>query len=98
MSCIFTHRIRSTSAQVIHTVSVGCELYMKLRELACRCTEVCSTVGHLQPVHSLCDCPPMQALKSVVLYVLLAPYDNEQSDLKHRIYEEKQLEQLPLYQ
>ncbi|XP_064405875.1 26S proteasome non-ATPase regulatory subunit 12-like [Halichondria panicea] len=38
-----------------------------------------------------------EALKSIVLYVLLAPFDNEQSDLKHRIYEEKQLEQIPLY-
>ncbi|KAJ3583222.1 hypothetical protein NHX12_034176, partial [Muraenolepis orangiensis] len=38
-----------------------------------------------------------QALKSVVLYVILAPYDNEQSDLVHRINTDKKLEELPKY-
>uniref|UniRef100_A0AAZ3RX20 PSMD12/CSN4-like N-terminal domain-containing protein n=1 Tax=Oncorhynchus tshawytscha TaxID=74940 RepID=A0AAZ3RX20_ONCTS len=37
------------------------------------------------------------ALKSVVLYVILAPYDNEQSDLVHRINEDKKLEEIPKY-
>lgn len=32
-----------------------------------------------------------------MLYVLLAPLDNEQSDLLHRIYEEKKLSLVPLY-
>ncbi len=41
--------------------------------------------------------PLPQYLKNVVLYVLLAPYDHEQSDLKHRVYEEKKLQQLPIY-
>ena len=36
-------------------------------------------------------------LKNVVLYVLLAPFDHEQSDLMHRVFQEKKLEQLPLY-
>lgn len=39
----------------------------------------------------------MQALKSAVLFLLLARYNNEQSDLMHRIYEEKQLQHIPLY-
>uniref|UniRef100_UPI0035902E5B 26S proteasome non-ATPase regulatory subunit 12 n=1 Tax=Myxine glutinosa TaxID=7769 RepID=UPI0035902E5B len=38
-----------------------------------------------------------QALKSVVLYVVLAPYDNEQSDLVHRIGQERKLEELSVY-
>ncbi|KAI7807403.1 26S proteasome non-ATPase regulatory subunit 12 [Triplophysa rosa] len=38
-----------------------------------------------------------QALKSVVLYVILAPYDNEQSDLVHRISTDKKLEEIPTY-
>ncbi|XP_041076259.1 26S proteasome non-ATPase regulatory subunit 12-like [Polyodon spathula] len=38
-----------------------------------------------------------QALKSVVLYVILAPYDNEQSDLVHRINTDKKLEDIPKY-
>ena len=39
----------------------------------------------------------MQTLKNMVLYVLLAPFDHEQSDLLHRVYEEKQLQELPVY-
>ncbi|XP_055038462.1 26S proteasome non-ATPase regulatory subunit 12 [Paramisgurnus dabryanus] len=38
-----------------------------------------------------------QALKSVVLYVILAPYDNEQSDLVQRISTDKKLEEIPKY-
>ncbi|PVD34828.1 hypothetical protein C0Q70_06107 [Pomacea canaliculata] len=38
-----------------------------------------------------------EALKCVVLYLVLAPYDNEQSDLIHRVKEDKNLEQLPVY-
>ncbi|XP_020367063.1 26S proteasome non-ATPase regulatory subunit 12 [Rhincodon typus] len=38
-----------------------------------------------------------QALKSVVLYAILAPYDNEQSDLVHRISLDKRLEEIPKY-
>uniref|UniRef100_A0A8C1XIH8 26S proteasome non-ATPase regulatory subunit 12 n=2 Tax=Cyprinus carpio TaxID=7962 RepID=A0A8C1XIH8_CYPCA len=38
-----------------------------------------------------------QALKSVVLYVILAPYENEQSDLVHRISIDKKLEEIPKY-
>ncbi|CAD7675041.1 unnamed protein product [Nyctereutes procyonoides] len=36
-----------------------------------------------------------QALKSVVLYVILASFDNEQSDLVHRISGDKELEEIP---
>ena len=39
----------------------------------------------------------IQALKNMVLYVLLAPYDHEQSDLLHRVHQEKKLEKLPVY-
>nr|CAB3265238.1 26S proteasome non-ATPase regulatory subunit 12-like [Phallusia mammillata] len=38
-----------------------------------------------------------QALKSVVLYVLLSPHDNEQSDMLERVKQEKQLEDIPKY-
>ena len=36
-------------------------------------------------------------LKHVVLYIILAPYDNEQSDLLHRIKDDKTLEEIPMY-
>ncbi|XP_019613775.1 PREDICTED: 26S proteasome non-ATPase regulatory subunit 12-like [Branchiostoma belcheri] len=38
-----------------------------------------------------------QALKCVVLNLVLSPYDNEQSDLLHRVYEDKNLEEIPKY-
>jgi len=37
------------------------------------------------------------AMKNVVLFVVLAKYDNEQSDLIHRVKEEKILQDLPKY-
>jgi 26S proteasome regulatory subunit N5 len=42
-------------------------------------------------------CLVLQALKCAVIYLILAPYDNEQSDLIHRIQEDKHLEEQPLY-
>lgn len=38
-----------------------------------------------------------QTLKNVVLYAILAPYDNEQSDLIHRVSQEKSLDEIPEY-
>ena len=38
-----------------------------------------------------------QALKCVVLFVILAPYDNEQSDLLHRVKADKALDEQPKY-
>ena len=37
-------------------------------------------------------------LRHVVLYCALSPYDNEQSDLLHRIKEDKNLEELPVFE
>jgi 26S proteasome regulatory subunit N5 len=39
----------------------------------------------------------LEVLKNVVIYAILSPYDNEQSDLLHRILEEKVLEEVPEY-
>lgn len=36
-------------------------------------------------------------LRNAVLFLILAPYDNEQSDLIHRVGEEKTLDEIPLY-
>jgi len=38
-----------------------------------------------------------QALKHVVLYLALSPYNNEQSDFLHRLFLDKNLEQIPKY-
>ncbi|KAK9883025.1 hypothetical protein WA026_001237 [Henosepilachna vigintioctopunctata] len=37
------------------------------------------------------------AAKSVVLYLILAPHDNEQADLTHRVLADKVLEDIPIY-
>lgn len=36
-------------------------------------------------------------MKNVALYVVLAPYDNEQSDLIHRILQDKHIQEVPVY-
>lgn len=38
-----------------------------------------------------------EVMKNIVLYIVLSPYDNEQSDLIHRIAQEKFLEELTSY-
>lgn len=37
------------------------------------------------------------ALIGSVVFLILAPYDNEQADLTHRVYEDKELDKLPEY-
>ena len=39
----------------------------------------------------------LNALRNVVLYVVLSKYDNEQSDLIHRILKDKTLDDIPKY-
>ena len=38
-----------------------------------------------------------QALRYVVLYMILSPYDNDQSDTIHRVAEDKMLSEIPIY-
>lgn len=38
-----------------------------------------------------------EVMKNIVLYIVLSPFDNEQSDLIHRIAQEKYLEEIPSY-
>jgi len=37
------------------------------------------------------------ALQNAILYLILAPYDNQQSDLTHRILEDETLQKIPKY-
>ncbi len=39
----------------------------------------------------------LQTLKHVALFIVLSPYDNEQSDLIHHILQEKSLKEIPKY-
>lgn len=36
-------------------------------------------------------------MKNVALYIVLASYDNEQSDLIHRILQDKHIQEVPVY-
>lgn len=39
----------------------------------------------------------MQALKLLALYLVLSPYNNEQSDFINRVYLDKNLEEVPVF-
>jgi 26S proteasome regulatory subunit N5 len=39
-----------------------------------------------------------EALKNIVIYLLLSPHDNEQQNMIHILYEDKNLQLLPKYQ
>ena len=39
---------------------------------------------------------PFQTLQRIIYYVILAPYDNEQSDLLHRVHKDTRNSQVPL--
>ncbi|KAI9331888.1 PCI domain-containing protein [Obelidium mucronatum] len=58
----------------------------------------CKHYRHIYDTPSVKENPKelAQALQNSVFYVILAPYDNEQSDLTHRIYEDPNLGKLPL--
>nr|CAG4643901.1 EOG090X04UV [Lepidurus arcticus] len=43
------------------------------------------------------DTEKRRVLQHAILYLLLAPFDNEQSDLTHRLVQEKLLEEMPIY-
>lgn len=38
-----------------------------------------------------------ESLIGSIVFLILAPYDNEQADLTHRVNEDKELEKLPEY-
>ena len=62
--------------------------------------EICKHYRCIQDTDSVREDMPklLMTLRNIVLYVVLAKHDNEQSDLTHRIAEEKLLEDLPKYQ
>jgi len=64
-----------------------------------RYLEVCRHYQAVYQTESIKQDPVkrQQTLKNVVLYVILAPYNNEQHDLIHRISLEKGLDEIPEY-
>jgi len=49
------------------------------------------------PIVDTIDIKRNAALQNAILYLILAPYDNHQSDLKQRILEDQALEKIPKY-
>jgi len=61
--------------------------------------DICKNYRQLHQTLTIQEDPVtnIQTMKNVVLYVCLAKYDNEQSDLIHRVETEKLLEEIPKY-
>jgi len=61
---------------------------------------VCKHYKAIYDTKTILDDPSKmkEVLRHVVLYCILSPYDNEQSDLIHRIKEDKNLEEIPDYE
>jgi len=61
--------------------------------------DICRNYRQIQDTDSVKEdvAKHLMTVRNIVLYVVLAKYDNEQSDLIHRISEERSLEDLPQY-
>jgi len=62
--------------------------------------DICRNYRQIQDTDSIREdmSKQLMTVRNIVLYVVLAKYDNEQSDLIHRVSEERLLEDLPNYQ
>ena len=61
--------------------------------------EVCKHYKHIYDTPQIQSNPLLmkEALKNIVIYLLLSPYNNEQQDLIHRLSQDKNLLELPKY-
>lgn len=61
--------------------------------------DICKNFRHVQDTDSVKEdtAKKMMTMRNIVLYVALAKYDNEQSDLLHRVSGDRLLEELPQY-
>merc|ERR1712126_340787 len=62
--------------------------------------DICKNYRQVQDTDSIKEdtAKNLDVMRNIVLYVVLAKYDNEQSDLIHRISGERLLEEIPKYQ
>ena len=77
-----------------------CQLMIEIDQHYSNYLDICRHYQAVFQTPSIKDDPAkrQEALKNVVLYVILAPYDNEQSDLIHRISLERSLDEIPDYE
>ncbi|XP_054284461.1 26S proteasome non-ATPase regulatory subunit 12-like [Macrosteles quadrilineatus] len=84
------------------TSDLKLKYYKLMIELDCHQGFYLATCKHYRAVAAT---PSVQAdaelrktvAQNAVLYLVLAPYDNEQSDLTHRVLEDKVMEEIPSY-
>jgi 26S proteasome regulatory subunit N5 len=48
-------------------------------------------------MHSLGRQADEQVLENIMIYVILAPYNNEQSDMLHKLYADQALQRAPVH-
>lgn len=75
------------------------ELMIKLDQHNASYISVCKHYKHIYDTPRIKNDPVLmkEALKNIVIYLLLSPFDNEQQDLVHRLSTDKNLQQLPKY-
>ena len=76
------------------------ELMIKLDQHESSYFAVCKHFKQIYDTPRIKNNPDLmkEALKNIVIYLLLAPHDNEQQNLIHILYEDKNLQTLPKYQ
>lgn len=76
------------------------ELMIKLDQHDSNYFAVCKHYKQIYDTPQIKNNPVLmkEALKNIVIYLLLSPYDNHQQDLLHIISEDKNLQQVPKYQ
>lgn len=75
------------------------QLMIEIDQHASKYLDICRHYQAVFQTQAIKDDPVkrQEALKNVVLYVILAPYDNEQSDLIHRVSLERSLDEIAEY-
>lgn len=92
--------IRAFESESFHDLKLKFyELMIKLDQHNASYISVCKHYKHIYDTPQIKNNPVLmkEALKNIVIYLLLSPYDNEQQDLVHRLSEDKNLQQLPKY-
>lgn len=92
--------IRAFEDEKFHDLKLKYYEYMiKLDQHECQYLNIYKHFKHIYETPCIKQNPAhmKEALKNVVIYLLLSPYDNEQHDHLHRLYEDKNLRELPEY-
>lgn len=92
--------IRAFEDEAFHDLKLKFyELMIKLDQHESSYFAVCKHFKQIYDTPRIKNNPDLmkEALKNIVIYLLLAPHDNEQQNLIHILYEDKNLQTLPKY-